>query len=393
MIILIILLVSEFLTFLVFRQHFLGLSKAKFYSSTIINAILSIYMWILFIEINTYNGNYDEPGHVWLLMNLTGTYCAILIPRTILDMLHFSGKLIRIKNKSHIRSLTNTGIAIWIVVFSIVVSGTVYGRLHVKTNEINIKVNGLKKDLNGLTIVQLSDMHLSSFFRDHGFLHKVIDMVNSYKPDIIINSGDFINYGWKEFDRRDTVLSLAKSRYGNFAVLGNHDIGTYNPDYSEADRDTNILRMNELITASGYKVLNDEYTVVNIGDAKLAIIGLITKGRFPHIIFGDLNKAINGLDSVDFKILIIHDPNQWEKDVRDKTDIDLTFAGHTHGMQMGIYTKRFKWSPSQYFFPHWTGLYSTGKQSLYVNRGLGVLAIPFRIWMPPEITLIKLTGE
>ena len=92
----------------------------------------------------------------------------------------------------------------------------------------------------------------------------------------------------------------------------------------------------------------------------------------------------------DYKILVSHDPNQWDADVTGKTDIGLTFAGHTHGMQMGILTKKFSWSPSKYFYPRWYGLFNTGEQYLYVNRGLGVLAVPFRLWMPPEITLITL---
>ena len=116
-------------------------------------------------------------------------------------------------------------------------------------------------------------------------------------------------------------------------------------------------------------------------------------GRHPDIIHGDLRKALSGLDSVDLKILLSHDPNQWDEDVVSKTDIDITLSGHTHGMQMGIYTKKFKWSPSKYFYPHWGGLFREGNQYQYVNLGLGVLAIPFRIWMPPEITVITLKRE
>ena len=116
-------------------------------------------------------------------------------------------------------------------------------------------------------------------------------------------------------------------------------------------------------------------------------------GRHPNITHGDLGKAIAGLDSVDLKILLSHDPNHWEKAVTGKTDIHLTLSGHTHGMQMGIVTKKFKWSPAKYFYPHWNGLFSNGNQFQYVNRGLGVLAVPFRIWMPPEITIITLKKE
>jgi predicted MPP superfamily phosphohydrolase len=385
-----ILIISEFLTFFVFRQHYKGLSRVKYYVSNIINAILSIYLWILYIEVSSYKGNFDNPGHIWLIMNLTGTFCAVLVPRVLLDILHFTGKIIRLKRGGHIRALTNAGIIIWIAIFSIISLSTL-GRFNVRTDEVNIKVDGLNKDLEGLTIVQISDLHLSGFNRHSGLLQKMMQKVNFLKPDIIVNSGDFVSYGWREFDRNDTILSTAKGRIGNFAVLGNHDIGTYYPGYSAADRDTNVARMVELITSSGYKMLNDENIIIKAGEARVGIAGVITRGRHPKMIHGDLKKAITGLDSLDYTILISHDPNQWAKEVQGKTGIDLTLSGHTHGMQIGILTKSFKWSPSQYFYPRWNGLYSSGKQYLYVNRGLGVLEIPFRIWMPPEITVIKLS--
>ena len=390
---LIILVCTELLTILVFREHIKGLSKAKYYPSIIINSILSIYMWILYIGVSSFKGNFDDPGHIWLMMNLTGTFCAILVPRVILDVLHLTGKLIRIRKGGHIRSLTNAGFIIWFAMFFMVILGSTSGKYNFKTDEVIVKIPGLNKNLEGLTIVQLSDIHLAGFYRNRGELKEVMEKVNSYKPDILINSGDFVNYGWREFDGSDTILSIAKGRLGSFAVIGNHDIGTYNPDLDQAGRDTNLTRMNEMVEASGYKVLNDENTFINIGDARVAIIGVITKGRHPNMIHGDLNKAMAGTDSADFRILISHDPNHWKKAVAGKTNIELTFAGHTHGMQMGILTKGLKWSPSQYFYPRWNGLYSEGNQFLYVNRGLGVLAIPFRIWMPPEITVIKLTAN
>ena len=393
MILLIILICTELLTIIVFRQHFKSSSKARYYITAIINSILSIYMWMLYIKVSTFRGYFDEPGHIWLMMNLTGTFCAVLVPRIILDLLHFTGKLIRIRKKGHIRSLTNAGLIIWISIFTIVILGTTVGRFNFKTEHITVKVPGLNKNLEGLTIVQLSDMHLPAFHRNKEELIKVINRVNSYKPDILINSGDFVNYGWREFDGMDTILSKAKSRLGNFAVIGNHDIGTYDPDLDQTGRDSNLIIINKLVKASGYKVLNDEDTIINAGGAKIAIIGVITRGRHPHMIHGDLGKARSGSDSADFRILISHDPNHWAESVTGKTNIELTLSGHTHGMQMGIMTKAFKWSPSQYFYPRWSGLYKEGNQFLYVNRGLGVLAVPFRLWMPPEITVLKLVGN
>jgi hypothetical protein len=388
-----ILIITEVLTLLVLRQHFYSKSRLKYFISIIIHVILSLWLWILFLEIITDKGFFDTPRHIWLLMSLTGMICAVVVPRVILIIFHFPGRLIKIKNGGHIRWLTNTGMTIMILIFSIIALGTLYGRFNFKTESVTIKIKGLNKDLDGLKIVQLSDMHLSGFYHHRNLLQKVMEQVNTHEPDLILNTGDFVSYGWREFDKNDTILSKAKSRYGNFAVMGNHDFGTYHPFFTEADRDNNVLIMNQQIRSSGYKVLNDEFTIVNVGDAKIALIGVITMGRHPDITHGDLGKAISGLDSVDLKILLSHDPNHWAKAVTGKTDIDITLSGHTHGMQMGIITKKFKWSPSQYFYPHWSGLYSDGNQFQYVNRGLGVLAIPFRICMPPEITVITLKEE
>lgn len=328
-----------------------------------------------------------------MLTNLTGMLSGVVFPRVVLIVLHFAGRLKRYKSGDHIRWLTNTGLLISLIIFFTIAVSTLKGRFNFREEQVTIKIKGLHKDLNGLKIVQLSDMHLAGFYHHRNLLREVTDKVNSYKPDLILNTGDFVTYGWREFGRNDTIISKAHSRYGNYAIFGNHDFGTYHPYFTEADLENNVLIINNMIQSSGYNTLNDEHTIIKIGESKIALIGVITKGRHPDIIHGDLVKAIAGIDSVDLKILLSHDPNHWEKSVVGKSDIDITLSGHTHGMQMGIITKKFRWSPSKYFYPNWAGLFSEGEQFLYVNRGLGVLAIPFRIWMPPEITIITLISE
>jgi predicted MPP superfamily phosphohydrolase len=270
---------------------------------------------------------------------------------------------------------------------------TFFGRFNFKTEEITINIKGLDKNLDGFKIVQISDLHLPAFHNKSDLLEQLMTGINSHNPDIVTNTGDFISYGWGEFGRTDTILSKAKGKYGNFAVLGNHDIGTYHPTFSDEEIAENISQMFKLIAASGYLVLDDENVTIDVAGKKIAILGIRTSGRHPDMIHGNLTEAMSGLRSVDLKILLAHDPNQWEIDVQDNTDIDVTLSGHTHGMQMGIYTEKFKWSPAKYFYPHWGGLFKSGDQYHYVNRGLGMLVIPFRIWMPPEITVITLKSE
>jgi len=388
----ILIIILEFLTLKALWEHYRH-TLPKFYILAAAHILLTIWLFYLLIKVAFYKGNYDNPNNIWIRMNLTGMYCAVVFPRVLISVLHFSGKLFRIRRGGHIRWLTKTGIITSAVIFTVIALSTFFGRFNFKTEEVVIKIEDLDPRLEGLKIAHISDLHLAGFHKHMNRLQDAMDEINNQQPDLIINYGDFISYGWREYGRSDTILVKAESRYGNFAVIGNHDKGTYLPGSTEADRDTIFQKLNELITRSGYKVLNDEHVILNINGADLAIIGVETSGRHPGIIHGNVEKAYEGADSADFRILLIHDPNQWKKDVTGKTDIELSLAGHTHGMQLGIYTKKFRWSPAKYFYPEWNGLYSEGEQYLYVNRGLGVLSIPFRIWMPPEITIIILEKD
>jgi predicted MPP superfamily phosphohydrolase len=349
---------------------------------------MSLWFWILSIETGTYQGAFDSPANVWKLMLIAGILTAATIPRVIIIITHFVAKFLKLKTDW----LTITGLATASVIFLIIAGGALFGRFNVKIDSVEIKIEGLHNDLDGLRIVQTGDLHLASFHHHKKKMSEFVDKINSLSPDIIINTGDFVSYGWREFDDFDTILSKAYGKYGKIAILGNHDFGTYHPHFTEAERRDNVLKMKQKIESSGYFILNDEHTIVEEGNAKIGVIGVVTMGRHPTISHGNIDAALKGLDKVDLKIALSHDPNHFAIAIEGKTDIDITLSGHTHGMQMGIMTKKFKWSPSKKFYPHWSGLYVSGKQYLYTNRGLGT-AIPFRIWMPPEITLITLKKE
>jgi len=383
----ILFIATELITPIVIQQRFYKKSKKLFYLLFIANAVMSVWFWILFIETKTYQGHFDTPSNVWKLTLMRGIISAVTLPRVIIIITYFVARFLKLK----INWLTNTGLAVASLLFLIIANGALFGRFNVKIDSVEIKIEGLHTDLDGLRIVQTGDLHLSSFYRHKKILSEFVDKINSLSPDIIVNTGDFVAYGWREFDNFDTILLKARARYGKIAVLGNHDFGTYQPNFSEADIKDNVLNISKKIESSGYFILNDEHTIINIGNAKIGVIGVITMGSHPNIVHGNLNAALQELDTVDLKIALTHDPNHFTIAIEGKTDIDITLSGHTHGMQMGIMTKNFKWSPSKYFYPHWNGLYVSENQYHYVNRGLGTsVVMPFRIWMPPEITLITL---
>jgi len=242
-----ILLITEILAPIVLRQHFFSKSKPLYYIALVIHIVLSLWLWTLFFVLAANNSFFDNPQHIWLMLNMKGMLCGVVIPRFIMIVFHYTGRLVRLKTGDHIGWVTNTGISLMVAIFLIVAAGTLHGRFNFKTEEVTIAIKGLNKDLDGLKIVQLSDMHLSGFYHHKKVLQEVMEKVNTFHPDLILNTGDFVSYGWREFDRNDTILSKAKSRYGNFAVLGNHDFGTYDPDFSEADRENNVLLINNLI--------------------------------------------------------------------------------------------------------------------------------------------------
>jgi uncharacterized protein len=386
-------IITEALTPFALAEYLVKVRGKKFYLILMLHFILSLWLWVTFFNSMYPVSFYDTPQHIWMKMQFMGMIVAVVLPRAIFIIFHYLGRLIRIKKGGYSNGMSMTGLIFGIVFFSIMVLATFIGRFNFRTESVTMNIEGLNKDLEGLRIVQISDLHLAGFYHHTERLKSVIDEINSLKPDIILNTGDFVTFGWREFGRNDTILLKAKAKYGSFAIIGNHDSGGYDPDFTAADKDNNVLILNNKIRASGYTPLNNEFKKVRIGSATLGVIGITTSGRHPDIIHGNLSEAIAGLDSADLKILLSHDPNHWEESVRDKTDIEITFSGHTHGMQMGIMTKKFSWSPSKYFYNHWYGLFSENKQLHYVNRGLGVLSVPFRIWMPPEITLITLKSE
>lgn len=380
-----VLLFSEIFIYAVLRQHFYAFSKLLYNVTVILNITLSVWLWILYVFYISYDSFYDSPGHVWLQLSLTGAVCSIVIPRLLIIIMHFTGRF-----TTHRKIFTNTGMILGGMIFILVIAGTLHGRFNFKFEDQTIQIKDLHEDLDGFTIVHISDLHLSGFHRHQDELAEAIHRINGIESDIIVNTGDFVTYGWREYGRHDTILAKSQARYGKYAVAGNHDAGSYHPEYTEGDNANNKLIMDNLIRSSGYRVLNDESESLTIGNSRIIIMGVTTAGRHGSIEYGNLDSADHGSQNADLKILLTHDPNHWLKEIAGKRDIDITLSGHTHGMQMGIYTSKFRWSPISFYYPHWNGLYSEGNQYHYVNRGLGVLSIPFRIMMPPEITILRL---
>lgn len=244
---------------------------------------------------------------------------------------------------------------------------------------------------DGMKIVQLSDIHSGSFINKDA-VYKGVKMVMEQKPDVFFFTGDMVNtYAYEMNDYLD-VFAPIKAPMGSYSTLGNHDYGDYGRWDNEADKVQNLLNLKEHHKNLNWQLLNNEHVVLYRKNKKLGIIGVEnwgSKARFPK--YGDIEKARAGMPDTPYKILLSHDPSHWDAVVRQKhKDIDIMLAGHTHGMQLGIENKYIKFSPVQWMYKQWAGLYTEGNQNLYVNRGYGYIGYPGRVGILPEITVIEL---
>lgn len=285
-----------------------------------------------------------------------------------------------------------TGAALSLLPLGALVYGMVRGRYAFKVFREELRFAGLPKAFDGLKVVQLSDMHLGSFEPGHPALAQAVKAVNDLQPDLILFTGDLVNNYAYEAQPWVEVIRQLKAPMGKFAVLGNHDYGDYGAWNNAQEKRKNFADIKQAYADMGFNLLLDEHRFLQRDGERIALIGIENWGQgFAQ--YGDLYKAFRGAERAPFKLLMSHDPSHWRAQVLPDTDIDLTLSGHTHGMQFGIEVGNFRWSPSQYRYAEWGGLYQEGAQRLYVNRGLGYHAYAGRVGISPEITLLTLRSE
>lgn len=270
--------------------------------------------------------------------------------------------------------------------------GMIKGAYKYRVHNVKIDAPNLPDAFHGFKIIQLSDMHVGSFF-DSKPLNTAFDIVMQQKADMILFTGDLVNNATVETNAFIEEFKRLKAPYGVYSVLGNHDYGDYVSWDSPEAKKANLEALKKVQADCGWRLLMNEHVAIEKGEDKIALMGIENWGgsmRFPK--YGKMHLAHKGTEDYKYKILLSHDPSHWDKQVRTEyPDVDLTLSGHTHGMQFGIEIPGFKWSPVQYLYKQWAGLYKQDNQYLYVNRGLGFLGYPGRLGIWPEITVIELS--
>lgn len=270
--------------------------------------------------------------------------------------------------------------------------GIISGAHDYRLRRVKLALKNLPKEFDGMTIAQISDIHSGSFF-NRVAVKGGIEMLMKEKPDVVFFTGDLVNNLATEVQEYIDIFNKVKAPLGVFSTLGNHDYSDYvNWGNDLAGKQRNLKDLMHAHKVLGYDLLMDENRFIEQGGEKLAIIGVQNiSGQNRFHTYGDLSKAVKGTEEAPVKLLLSHDPTHWDKEVNTKyKDIDVMFSGHTHGTQFGITIGNETWSPAQYVYKQWGGMYEEGNQKLYVNRGYGYIGYPGRIGMPPEITVFEL---
>ena len=281
--------------------------------------------------------------------------------------------------------------------------GVGYTRRHIEVEKVNFDSPKVPSDFDGFRIVHISDLHVGTWGNDTSFISKLVTEVNSLHPDLIVFTGDLVNRQSKELEPFAGPLSRLNSKYGVLSILGNHDYGDYMDWKAPQDREINNQLLATHQKNMGWTLLNNRRLFIRNGKDSIMIVGVENWGDPPFPTYGDMEKALpSSRDSLyhqnddNFKILLSHNPEHWNKEISHYTNIDLTLSGHTHAMQMVFRLGNWKWSPASFRYKQWGGMFDRKNVDnivthLYVNTGAGEVAMPARLFSAyPEITLITL---
>jgi predicted MPP superfamily phosphohydrolase len=287
--------------------------------------------------------------------------------------------------------VSQIGLGLAAVPFLSLIYGVTKGKYNYKVIKQALFFPDLPDAFDGFTITHISDVHSGSFDNPDK-INYAIDLINEQNSDMILFTGDIVNTHAKEMHPWiDTFKRIKEHQYGKYSVLGNHDYGEYISWPTEAAKDENFQNIKDLHRQINFKLMLNESTKIKKGNDEIALVGVENWGtNFKKA--GNINLASANLTKDDFKILMSHDPSHWEAEVKNhKKHFHLTLSGHTHGMQFGIEIPGLiKWSPIQYIYKQWAGLYENAGRYVYVNRGFGFHAYPGRVGIMPEITVIQL---
>ncbi len=309
---------------------------------------------------------------------------AVTLSEAVFSLISLLGRVSR--NPVVRRAANGFGLVVALLFCGSMLYGYTFGAYNLKVKETSYASADLPPAFDGYRIVQVSDLHVGTFASHPEAVSRIVAAVNAQKADLIVFTGDLVNYHAGELGSFADELAGLRATDGVLSVLGNHDYMNYYHWPTEADRERDLQQLVRMQRDMGWHLLMNDHEVIRRGADSLVVIGVENDGKPPFPQRGDLPKAQRGVENAGFKVLLSHDPTHWRRKVLPETDIDLTLSGHTHGMQLKI----GDFSPAVWFYPEWGGLYHDGARALHVSLGAGEVLMPFRLGAWPEINVITL---
>jgi uncharacterized protein len=357
----------------------------------VVKASISLVLLFLLVWVVVYQGEFANPANAFVRIVLGALAAMVITAGSAYLGMALLTWLPALLIRRRMRAAGLINITLFLLIVFLFADGYFRQRFDVKIVREEVAVPQLDPALNGMKIVLVSDLHLSSWHRHYDRLAKVMTMINKEKPDLLVNTGDFVTYGWQEYGSCDTILRKAVAKSGAFAVVGNHDDGTYHPDYDEVYAEECRTMLKQKITASGYQLLSDTAVITSFNGTEIAVAGVVTHGHRLDMSYGDFEKVLGQVPDSLFTLMLLHDPAGWLLTAVNGRMPQLTMSGHTHGLQAG--TPGGRRSPAERFHERWRGTYKLNGSQLFVTTGLGTMGMAVRLFMPPEIVVLTVISE
>ncbi len=375
------------------KSHWLGYLYLLLSLAVLFNLIYHVATW------DRHQG-FDRPT-----MFAFGFFLSLFVPKLVLTIIMGAEDVIRLivgiygrflgsSNSFDLASrrkfLSTVALGLAAIPFASLLYGMYKGKYRFRVLDYDLYFDDLPDAFNGYKITQISDVHSGSF-DNHKKIGYAVDLVNKQGGDVILFTGDLVNNKATEMQGWTELFSSLKAPDGVFSILGNHDYGDYVEWYNAEEKRANLESLKKLQRNMGWDLLLNEHRFLERDGQRIVLVGVENWGAgFKQV--GDIDAAAKGLSASDFKVVMSHDPSYWTEKLKDDPrNYQLTLSGHTHGMQFGIEIPGLvKWSPVQYRYKNWAGIYEHSKRLINVNRGFGFLGYPGRAGIWPEITTIRL---
>lgn len=342
----------------------------------------------LLLILTAANESYSMAADHWKgqLLSVTLTF---LVPQALLALLLGLGQLAKRRAPRISHAINIAAVITSLLSLAAMTYGMTGGYRHLVVKHYTYTDRRISPAFNGYRIVQLSDLHVGTLHGQPQVVRNIVDSVNAQRPDLIVFTGDLVNYHAEEIYEFEPILRQLKAKDGVISIMGNHDYAQYFRWESPLDSLADIRRLQNRQRAMNWHLLLNDNHIIRRGNDSIAIIGVENDGRPPFPALADLPRAQRNLKDNCFKILLSHDPSHWHRQVVPNTTIPLTLSGHTHGMQFKI----GNFSPASWFYKEWGGEYTDKNgHTLYVSLGTGEVLLPFRLGAWPEINVIQLNN-